>query len=76
MLLDTGLRAGEFANLKMADVDFTAQRMLVKHAKGNKQWVVRFGERARQALEHYIRSFRGDAPGYLLLTSRGSRPNS
>ena len=42
-------------------------------AKGNKQRSVRFGERTRQALEHYIRSFRGDAPGYLLLTARGRR---
>ncbi|MCH8160363.1 MAG: tyrosine-type recombinase/integrase [Chloroflexi bacterium] len=73
VLLDTGLRASELANLELGDVDFTAQRMLIKHAKGNKQRVVRFGERARQALEHYIRSFRGDAPGYLLLTARGGR---
>ncbi len=47
--------------------------MLIKHAKGNKQRVVRFGECARQALEHYIRALRGDAPGYLLLTVRGRR---
>ena len=73
VLLDTGLRASELANLELEDVDFAAQRMLIKQAKGNKQRVVRFGERARQALEHYIRSFRGDAPGYLLLTARGGR---
>ncbi len=73
VLLDTGLRASELANLELADVDFTAQRILIKHAKGNKQRVVRFGERARQAMQHYIRSFRGDAPGYLLLTARGRR---
>ncbi len=73
VLLDTGLRASELANLDLGDVDFATQRMLIKHAKGNKQRVVRFGERARQALEHYIRSFRGDAPGYLLLTARGRR---
>ena len=48
VLLDTGLRASELANLELADVDFTAQRMLIKHAKGNKQRVVRFGERTRQ----------------------------
>ncbi|RLC56107.1 MAG: hypothetical protein DRI30_06400 [Chloroflexi bacterium] len=59
----TGLRASELANLELANVDFTAQRMLIKHAKGNKQRVVRFGERARQALEHYIRAFRGEATG-------------
>ena len=73
VLLDTGLRASELANLELGDVDFAAQRMLIKHAKGNKQRVVRFGERARQAMVHYICSFRGDAPGYLLLTARGQR---
>ena len=73
MLLDTGLRASELANLELGDVDFAAQRMLIKHAKGNKQRVVRFGESTRQALVHYIRSFRGDSPGYLLLTARGGR---
>ena len=73
VLLDTGLRASELANLELADVDFATQRMLIKHAKGNKQRVVRFGERTRQALLHYIGSFRGDAPGYLLLTARGRR---
>ncbi len=73
VLLDTGLRASELANLELADVDFAAQRMLIKHAKGNKQRVVRFGDRTRQALVHYIRAFRGDAPGYLLLTARGRR---
>ncbi|HEY5625387.1 MAG TPA: tyrosine-type recombinase/integrase [Dehalococcoidia bacterium] len=73
VLLDTGLRASELANLKIEDVDFAAQRMLIKHAKGNKQRMVRFGERTRQALVRYIRSFRGDAPAYLLLTARGRR---
>ena len=63
----------ELANLELGDVDFAAQRMLIKHAKWNKQRVVRFGERTRAAPEHYIRSFRGDAPGYLLLTARGGR---
>ena len=73
VLLDTGLRASELANLELGDVDFAAQRMLIKHAKGNKQRVVRFGKRTRQALEHYIRAFRGNDPGYLLLTARGGR---
>jgi site-specific recombinase XerD len=73
VLLDTGLRASELANLELGDVDFPAQRMLIKHAKGNKQRVVRFGDRTRQVLKHYIQAFRGDAPGYLLLTARGSR---
>lgn len=73
VLLDTGLRASELANLELGDVDFAAQRMLIKHAKGNKQRMVRFGERTRQALVRYIRSFRGDAPAYLLLTARGRR---
>ncbi|MCI0886332.1 MAG: tyrosine-type recombinase/integrase, partial [Chloroflexi bacterium] len=30
VLLDTGLRASELANLELEDVDFAAQRMLIK----------------------------------------------
>ena len=48
VLLDTGLRASELANLELGDVDFATQRMLIKHAKGNKQRVVRFGDRLEQ----------------------------
>ena len=70
VLLDTGLRAGELATLQREDVDFQGQRMRVRHGKGNRQRVVRFGEEAALALQHYLQRFRGEKPGPVFLTWR------
>ena len=45
--------------------------MRVRHGKGNKQRVVRFGEEAALALLHYLQRFRGEKPGPAFLTWRG-----
>jgi site-specific recombinase XerD len=70
-LLDTGLRAGELASLQLEDVDFHTERIQVRNGKGNKQRVVRIGERAGEAVHHYLEQFRGFAPGALFLICRG-----
>ncbi len=44
--------------------------MRVRHGKGNKQRVVRFGEEAALALLHYLKRFRGENPGPVFLTWR------
>jgi site-specific recombinase XerD len=70
-LLDTGLRAGELASLQLEDVDFHTKRIQVRNGKGNKQRVVRIGERAGGTVQHYLGQFRGSGPGPLFLTCRG-----
>ena len=71
VLLDTGLRASELCNLDLEEVDFETGRMHISHGKGNKQRVVRFGDEARRAIQHYLEGFRGRGPGRLFLTCRG-----
>jgi len=70
-LLDTGLRAGELVGLRLEDLDFESQRIQVRHGKGNKQRAVRIGERASEAVQHYLEQFRGFGLGPLFLTCRG-----
>ena len=76
VLLDTGVRRTELANLGLADLDLEGQRLRVLHGKGNKQRVVRFGARAREAVEDYLERFRGREPGPLFLSRHGKRMSS
>jgi site-specific recombinase XerD len=73
ILLDTGVRRTELISLDLADLDLEGQRLRVLHGKGNKQRVVRFGARAKEALEDYLERFRGWEPGSLFLSDEGKR---
>jgi site-specific recombinase XerD len=75
-LLDTGVRRTELVNLDLADLDVEGQRLRVLHGKGNKQRVVRFGARAKEAVEDYLERFRGWEPGPLFLSDKGDRMSS
>jgi len=76
VLLDTGVRRTELVDLDLADLDLEAQRLRVLHGKGNKQRVVRFGARAKEAVEDYVERFRGREPGPLFLSRYGTRMSS
>ena len=54
LLLDTGLRRGELAGLKMEDVDLDAQTVTVL-GKGARVRVVPFGKKAARDIDRYIR---------------------
>ncbi len=47
---DTGLRCSEIVMLEIEDLDMDAQRLLVRFGKGNKQRVVPFADRCRDAV--------------------------
>ena len=53
-LLDTGVRCSELVQLTVDDLDLEAGRLRVLHGKGNKDRVVPFASRCREALEHYL----------------------
>jgi site-specific recombinase XerD len=53
-LLDTGLRAGEFVALNVADVDLKTGAVQVRRGKGGKGRVVFLGAKARKALLKYV----------------------
>jgi integrase/recombinase XerC/integrase/recombinase XerD len=69
-LLDTGVRCSELVQLRLDDVDLGIGRLRVLHGKGNKQRVVPFAGRCREALHRYIAA-RGTDPGPLFLAATG-----
>ncbi len=72
MLLDTGIRCAECAQLRWEDCDVDTGRLRILHAKGNKQRVVSFSTYCRNALADYVVA-RGRNPGplFLALTPNG-----
>ena len=67
-LLDTGLRCSEVVQLEIGDLDTHERRLLVLSGKGNKQRVVPFADRCRDAIEAYL-ALRGSGVGPLFLAS-------
>jgi integrase/recombinase XerC len=61
-LLDSGLRASEFASLRVGDVD-PRSGLLVVMGKGGKQRQTRLGAKARQAIARMLRYRPGVGPG-------------
>lgn len=55
LLLDTGLRRAELANLKLEDVDLDAQAVVVL-GKGRRQRTVPYGRKAARDLDRYLRA--------------------
>jgi len=74
LLLDCGLRLNELVQLELGDVDFEEQRIRVRCGKGNKQRVVRFGERAKEAVWDYVGYYRGGEEGQLFRSSKAGQP--
>ena len=55
VLFDTGLRASELCALKMEDVNWDAQTIVVRHAKGGNERVVSLGTVATRSVMSYLR---------------------
>jgi site-specific recombinase XerD len=71
VLLDSGMRVSELADLRIADVDMKTGSVLVKNGKGGKQRLVRIGSAARKALWRYLALYRRGNGDRLLLTRNG-----
>lgn len=77
----TGMRVSEIANLKLDQIDFELNLILV-HGKGNKDRYVAFGEEAKTALNNYLVEARKKLLlhktdyGYVFLNSNGNRITS
>lgn len=63
--LDTGIRLGELANLKVRQIDFQSGTLTVL-GKGNKERSVPFGMSLRKSLEKYL-VWRGEVPNQDIL---------
>ncbi len=64
-LLDSGIRCAELAKLRTEDLDLEDGRLRILHAKGNKQRVVPFASRCREALRSYLARRGSGEPGPL-----------
>lgn len=73
LLLDTGLRLSEAANLRIRDVDLIEGRCRVM-GKGGRERVVPVGRKARRALRHCLAGRGRLLPDDALFTGRGGRP--
>lgn len=77
----TGMRVSEISNLKLDQIDFELNLILV-HGKGNKDRYVVFGEEAKTALNNYLVEARKKLLlhktdyGYVFLNSNGNRITS
>ncbi len=71
-LIDTGVRCSELVQFNLDDLDLETGRLRVLHGKGNKQRVVPFASRCRDALLSYLNR-RGREPGPLFLATTGHR---
>lgn len=84
MLIDTGLRAGEFCALSIGDVDLETGRVEVKHglvggAKGGQGRTVYLGRQTRHALWKYLTTREdkkfADRPLFLTKSHARMKPN-
>ncbi|MBU3827804.1 MAG: tyrosine recombinase XerC [Candidatus Lactobacillus pullistercoris] len=73
----TGMRVSEVSNLKISQIDFDLNSILV-HGKGNKDRYVVFDQKTKSALKTYLNEVRntlikGDNNNYVFLNSRGGK---
>jgi site-specific recombinase XerD len=59
LLFDTGLRASELCSLRLEDVDWDAQTIVVRETKGGDQRAVSLGSAAMRSLMSYLRLRQG-----------------
>jgi site-specific recombinase XerD len=72
LILDSGLRVSEAANLEISDLDLERGVAHVQHGKGDKERFVVFGDAARFALQAWIKErYAGCGETALFLGQRG-----
>src|SRR3990172_11280555 len=70
VLLDSGLRDSELCSLRVEDVNWDAQTVVVRHPKGGNERVVSLGTTAMRSLMSYLR-LRGHESPRLFATLDG-----
>jgi integrase/recombinase XerD len=70
-----GLRISECLNIRMSDFNLTSRELIVSEGKGNKQRTVIINNKAKTAIQSWIkeRSEKGIDSEYLFVSNRGSR---
>lgn len=73
LLYATGMRVSELCSLKISDLNDASVKI---HGKGRKERLIPVGRRARDAIDHYLIHFRGEAKeqrAALFLSNRGNQ---
>ncbi|MBI5651154.1 MAG: tyrosine-type recombinase/integrase [Chloroflexi bacterium] len=74
LILDSGMRRGEVAQLEIDDLDLVRGMAHVKHGKGDKErWVI-FAKKTTKELEKWINERRAQPGVTALFTSRHGKP--
>jgi len=77
LVYSAGLRSAEAVGLDLADLDFSQERIHIRHGKGSKERVVPLGEEASAWSSRYLREARPSlakgAEDALFLSARGRR---
>jgi site-specific recombinase XerD len=55
-LLDTCARATEFCSMRVKDIDLTTGQITIRNGKGNKERIVRLGNRSMRMMRKYLKS--------------------
>lgn len=75
LLYSTGVRVSELVGIKLQDIDFSNERIIVL-GKGNKERFVLFGDRCKELLNSYLKMSRPklikQATDYLLINKNGT----
>ena len=76
LLYSSGIRVSELVSIKIDDIDFNYNRIVIK-GKGNKERIVLFGDKCNKLLNEYLSNsrpilFKGDCE-YLLINKNGTK---
>jgi len=71
LLYSTGIRCGELVNLKVEDINFGSNIIIIKSGKGNKDRIVTLSEKIKDLLLSYLRQEQPNT--YLFEGQRGGR---
>ena len=71
VLLDSGMRVSELANLTVSDVDANTGAIVIRHGKGGEQRVVRIGSTTQKVLWRYVTLHRRGNTDRLFLNRNG-----
>lgn len=77
LLYSTGIRVSELVNIKIKDIKIKENQINIL-GKGNKERIVLFGEKAKEAIKIYLNSYREYFTGnisneYLLINKKGKQ---
>lgn len=68
-----GLRISEVLALKMNDINFTSQELIVKDGKGNKQRIVFIGDKIINSIKEYIKKRKATEEEYLFISNKDNK---